>query len=103
MKVMPNFRWRAGEPAARVLIARGVKRDVLESRMDRTDWSPVTHQADLRRWATALVLLEGGVPPDHGTPPGSVLVRLMQTKERWITDDDRADPAFRALMALVKR
>ena len=97
------FHERLTPAAARVLIARGVKRDVRESRMDRADWSPVTYHADLRRWATALTLLDGGVPPDHGTPPGSVLARVMQTSERSLTDADRADPAFNALMATVKR
>ncbi len=89
--------------AARVLITRGVKRDVRESRMDRADWSPVTYHTDLRQWATALVLLEGGVPPDHGAPPGSVLARVLRTSKGQVTDDDRADPAFKALMAAAKR
>jgi len=89
--------------AARVLIARGVKRDVRESSMDRTDWSAVTYHSDLRRWATALVLLEGGVPPDHGTPPGSVLARVIRNGEPQTTDEERADEAFKAVMAAVKR
>lgn len=97
------FHERLAPAAARVLIARGVKRDVRESRMDRADWSPVTYHADLRRWATALVLLEGGVPPDHGTPPGSVLARVLRNGESQITDADRADPAFKALMAAARR
>ncbi len=89
--------------AARVLLAHGVDRTTRDTRGGAEDWSPVTYQADLRRWATALVLLEGGVPRDHGTPAGSVLARVMQNGKSQITDDDRADPAFQSFMAAVRR
>ncbi|MEQ1689791.1 MAG: hypothetical protein ABMA00_00790 [Gemmatimonas sp.] len=89
--------------AARVLLARGIDRTVHDTRGGATDWSPVTYQADLKNWAAALVLLEGGVPQDHATPPGSVMARVIKIGEPNITSDDRADPNYIALMALVKR
>ncbi|MBC7898115.1 MAG: hypothetical protein H7066_22035, partial [Cytophagaceae bacterium] len=94
--------WLAPE-AARVLLARGVDPAVHDTRGGALDWSPVTYQADLRRWATALVLLEGGVPRDHGNPPGSVLARVMKLDEGQVTDDERADPAYAAFMAAVRQ
>lgn len=97
------FHPRLAPEAARVLLARGVKRDVPDARGGADDWSPVTYQADLRQWATALVLLEGGVPRDHGTPPGSMLARVIRNGEAQITDDERADTAFHAFMAPVRR
>jgi hypothetical protein len=53
--------------------------------------------------ATALVLLEGGVPHDHGTPRGSVLARVLRNGEGQVTEEDRADPAFKIFMAAVRR
>lgn len=52
------FHPRLTPAAARTLLARGVDRTVRDNRGDASNWSPVTYQADLRRWATALVLLE---------------------------------------------
>jgi hypothetical protein len=88
---------------ARVLLAHGVDRMVHDTRGGAADWSPVTYQADLRRWATALVLLEGGVPRDHGTPAGSVLARVIRIGAPQATDDERADPKYNAFMAAVNR
>jgi hypothetical protein len=89
--------------AARVLLAHGVDRMVHDTRGGAADWSPVTYQADLRRWETALVLLEGGVPRDHGTPPGSVLARVIRVGSNQLTDEERADPLYNAFMAAVNR
>jgi hypothetical protein len=46
--------------AARLLLARGVDRQVHDARGGAADWSPVTYQADLRNWVTALVRFDGG-------------------------------------------
>lgn len=97
------FHSRLTPEAARVLLARGVDRGARDTRGDAADWSPVTYQVDLRRWATALVLLEGGIPLDHGSPPGSVLARVIRHGEARITDEERADPAFAEFMAAVRR
>lgn len=97
------FHQRLTPGAARVLLARGIDRTVRDTRGGAADWSPVTYQADLRNWATALVLLEGGVPPDHGTPPGSVLARVLRNGAPRVTDDERADSAYVAFMKAVDR
>ena len=97
------FHPRLTPASARTLLAHGASRTVRDTRGDATNWSPVTYQADLRRWATALVLLEGGVPQDHGTPPGSILARVLKNGAYTVTDDDRADPAYQAFMAAVER
>ncbi len=97
------FHPRLGPKAARLLLARGADPMARTANGGRLDWSPVTYQADLRRWATALALLEGGVPVDHGTPPGSVLARVLRNGQSGTTDQERADPAFRAFMAAVTR
>lgn len=109
----PDTPMRDGQPvlfhpalsaaAARLLLSRGADPMAQTTNGSRLDWSPVTYQADLGRWATALALLEGGVPGDYGTPAGSVLARVLGNGEpRW-TDHDRADPAFRAFMSAVAR
>jgi len=72
------FHTRLTPEAARVLLARGADRLVHDTRGGAADGSPVPYQADLRNWATALVLIEGGVPLDHGTPPGSVMARVIR-------------------------
>lgn len=97
------FHQRLTPDAARLLIASGVDRAVHDTRGGALDWSPVTYQADLHHWATALVLVEGGVPRDHGNPPGSVLARVLRNGEAETTDQERADPAFVAFMAAVSR
>ncbi len=89
--------------AARVLLVRGIDGTVHDTRGGAADWSPVTYQADLKNWAAALVLLEGGVPRDHGNPPGSVMERVIKNGEAYITSDDRADPSYHAFIAAVKR
>jgi len=96
------FHTRLTPDAARVLLARGIDRTVHDTRGGAADWSPVTYQADLRNWATALVLIEGGVPLDHGTPPGSVLARVIRNGEAQVTDEERADTAYKAFMATVR-
>lgn len=85
-----------GPKAARLLLARGADRMVRDGSGGRPDWSAVTYQADNRRWATALALLEGGVAVDFGMPAGSVLARV-------VSHDDSADPAFQAFMAAATR
>lgn len=95
------FHPRLAPEAARILLARGADRAVRDTRGGAADWSPVTYQADLRRWSTALVLLEGGVPRDHGSPPGSVIARVIRNGEARTTDEERADPAYQAFMAAV--
>jgi hypothetical protein len=97
------FHPRLTAAAARVLLARGADRTVHDTRGGAADWSPVTYQADLRNWATALVLLEGGVPRDHGTPPGSVLARVLRNGEGALTDEERADPAYAGFIAAAHR
>ena len=87
---------------ARALLAHGVDRMVHDTRGGAADWSPVTYQADLRRWATALVLLEGGVPRDHGTPVGSVLARVIRNGAPRATNAERADPKYNAFMAVSR-
>ena len=89
--------------AARMLLARGADRMVHDTRGGAADWSPATYQADLRRWEAALVLLEGGVPRDHGTPPGSVMTRVIKNNESYLTNADRANPNYHAFMAAVRR
>lgn len=97
------FHPRLTPEAARILLARGVDKAAHDTRGGAGDWSPVTYQADLRRWGTALVLLEIGVPRDHGEPPGSVLARVMKHGEARTTDEERADSAYVAFMASVRR
>lgn len=107
----PNTRLHDGRPvlfhqylapaAARLLLARGADPAAIDGSGGRHDWSAVTYQADLRRWATALALLEGGVARDHGTPPGSVLERVLHNGAEETTDAERNDPAYRAFMAAV--
>jgi hypothetical protein len=80
--------------AARVLLARGIDKMVHDTRGDAADWSPVTYQADLGNWATALVLLEGGVPRDYGNPPGSILARVTKVDDASISTADSARKAF---------
>lgn len=82
--------------AARLLLARGIDHTTRDPRPDRHDWSPVTCQADLRNWGTALVLLEGGVPRDHAMPSGSTLARILGNSEA-----SASDPAYRAFVAAV--
>lgn len=89
--------------AARLLLAHGVATGARMTTGGRDDWSPLVYQADLRRWETAAVLLEGRVPPDHGTPPGSVLARVLGNIERGMSDQDRADPAWRKFRTAVGR
>ena len=88
--------------AARLLLARGVDRAARDTSGGAGDWSPVTYQAGLRRWGTALELLEGEVPRDHGSPPGSVLARVLREGEAQVGDEERADPAHAAFMEAVK-
>lgn len=94
---------RLAPEAARLLIARGANRLAPDTRGGAMDWSPVTYHADLRNWATALALLESGVPRDHGTPPGSVLARVLRNNEGTTTEEERADSAYRTFMAAVSR
>jgi hypothetical protein len=94
------FHPRLTPEAARVLLARGVDRTVRDTRGGAADWSPVTYQADLRNWGTALVLLEGGVPRDHGNPPGSVLARVIPTNQAASTA--AGDTAFKSFMAAAR-
>jgi hypothetical protein len=75
---------------------------VHDTRGGAADGSPVPYQADLRNWAAALVLIEGGVPLDHGTPPGSVMARVIRNDKEQATDEERADPACKAFMAAVR-
>lgn len=89
--------------AVRVLLAHGANKNVRDTRAGAADWSPVTYHADLRNWATALALLEGGVPRDHGTPIGSVLARVIRNGEAQLTDDDRANASFKTFMASVPK
>lgn len=89
--------------AARLLLTRGADAQVHDTRGDARDWSPVTYQADLRRWATALALLEAGVPRDHGTPPGSVLTRVLKNGAARTSNEERADSTYIAFMAAVAR
>ncbi|MEZ4458078.1 MAG: hypothetical protein R2882_16250, partial [Gemmatimonadales bacterium] len=89
--------------AARLLLSHGADPAARPANGDRRDWSAVTYQADLRRWATALALLNGGVPRDNGTPAGSVLARVLRNGEARTTDQERADPAFQAFMSAVAR
>ena len=110
--LVPNAPMQDGRPvlfhpqltpeAARVLLARGVDRAARDTSGGTGDWSPVTYQAGLRRWATALVLLEGGVPRDHGSPPGSVLAQVIREGEAPVSDEERADPAYAAFMEAVQ-
>ncbi|MFN8669604.1 MAG: ankyrin repeat domain-containing protein [Gemmatimonadaceae bacterium] len=97
------FHQRLTPEAARLLLARGADAQAPDTRGDARDWSPVTYQADLRRWATALALLEGGVPRDHGTPPGSVLARVLQTGSARTSSEERADSSYVAFIARVAR
>ncbi|MEZ4456652.1 MAG: hypothetical protein R2882_08910 [Gemmatimonadales bacterium] len=109
----PNLPMQNGDPvlfhpdlapeAARLLLSHGADPAARPANGDRRDWSAVTYQADLRRWATALALLNGGVPRDHGTPAGSVLARVLRNGEARTTDQERADPAFQAFMSAVAR
>ncbi len=108
----PNTRLHGGRPvlfhedlapaAARLLLARGANPAAIDGGGGHHDWSAVTYQADLRRWATALVLLEGGVARDNGAPPGAVLERVLKYFESRATDSERNDPAYRAFMAAVE-
>ncbi len=88
--------------AARLLLARGAKKNVHDTRGGADDWSPVTYQVDLRRWTTALALLNGGVPRDHGTPAGAVLERVLRNGDGRTTDAERADSAYQAFMAAAR-
>lgn len=97
------FHDRLGTETARVLLARGANKSVHDTRGDARDWSAVTYQADLRNWATALVLLEAGVPRDFGSPEGSVLERGLRNVTATLTDEGRAEPAYAAFVAAVKR
>jgi hypothetical protein len=85
--------------AARVLLEHGADPAARDPDADRHDWSPVTVAADGRHWATARVLLMGGVPPDYATPRGSLLAEVIQGIEPLLDDTDRADPAYRAFLA----
>ena len=87
--------------AARVLLAHGANKTPRKTTAD-VDWSPVTEHAEMQNWATALALLEGGVPRDYGTPIGSVLARVLKESAYRLTDDDRANASFKTLMALVQ-
>ncbi len=89
--------------AARVLLARGVDRMVHDTRGGALDWSPVTYQADLRNWEVARILLDAGVPLDHGTPAGSVLQRVVTNNLHQATDEELADSSYQAVMAAVSR
>ncbi|MEO8635619.1 MAG: hypothetical protein ABI587_10130 [Gemmatimonadales bacterium] len=88
--------------AARLLLARGANLDAHEMHGDAGDWSPVTFHADQRHWATALALLEGGVPRDHGTPAGALLERVLRDGAVQTTDEERADSGYQAFMAAVR-
>ena len=48
-----------------------------------------------------LVRLEGGVPRDHGSPPGSVMARVMANGQGRTTDVERGDSAYAAFRAAV--
>lgn len=96
------FHPRLTAHAARLLLARGAERMVRDTRGGAADWSPVTYQADLRRWDVALALLEGGVPRDHGTPPGAVLSRVLGHGAERTTEEERGDAAYVAFMEAVK-
>ncbi len=96
------FHERLTPDAARLLIARGAKPNARNTAAGATDWSPVTVQAGLRRWATALALLQSGVPRDHGTPAGAALQRVIRDGAEQTTDDERADTAYLAFMAAVR-
>lgn len=85
--------------AARVLLARGADPGARDTRAGATDGSALTFHAEQRNWATALVLLQGGVPRDHASPAGSVLARVIAAGEGSITDAN--DPAFKAFMAAL--
>jgi len=88
--------------AARVLLARGANPNARDPGADSVDWSAVTYQASQQRWATALALLEGGVPSDHGTPPGVVLKRVIQSGDSQVTDEERASAIYKAFMAAAR-
>ncbi len=98
----PLFFEQLTPDAARLLIARGADPNVHDTRGGADDWSPVTYQADLRRWSTALALLKSGVPQDHGTPPGSVLARIMRNIEPQLSTAQRADSAYRAFITATR-
>ena len=89
--------------AARAFLAHGADKTVRDARAEAADWSPVTVHAEMRNWATALALLQGGVPPDHGTPSGAVLARVLKDEADQLTDDDRADASFKTFMTLVQK
>lgn len=99
----PLFHPQLTPEAARQLLAHGADRTVHDTRGGALDWSPVTYQADLRRWATAQVLLDGGVPRDHGVPPGSVLARVLRTRRAAASDDAAMhDSSYVAFMVSVR-
>ncbi|MBS1830841.1 MAG: hypothetical protein JST93_36435 [Acidobacteria bacterium] len=95
------FHTRLTPEAARILLAHGVNRTVNDTRGGANDWSPVTYQAHLGNWATALVLLQSGVPRDHGSPPGSVLERVLKNLHQRSRDQD-AEKAYQAFLAALK-
>ncbi len=89
--------------AASVLLAHGANTNVRDTSGTIVDWSPVTQHAEWGNWPTALALLDGGVPRDHGSPIGSVLARVLREGEYRLTDDDRANASFTTFMALVQK
>ena len=97
-----SFFPRLTPDAARLLLARGAKRDARYVREGMEDWSPVAYQADKSNWATALALLEGGVPRDYGTPVGSVLQGVTQEIDSRLSDSERADTTYQAFMAAIR-
>lgn len=80
---------------ARLLLGNGVDRTSRDPR--HGDWSAVTTQAAAGNWATALVLLESGVPRDFATPPGSALASAMEDAPSYRNGSD----AHRAFLAAI--
>lgn len=85
--------------AARLLLAHGADRSAREPDPARREWSAVTVAAERRHWATANVLLLGGVPPDHATPRGSLLAQVVRGIDPLLDAAERAAPDYRAVVA----
>jgi len=93
------FSDRLAPHGARRLLANGVDRTARDPDPHHPDWSAVTRAASNGNFETALVLLQGGVPRDHASPPGSALTAALEDAPSYCCNT----PAHGAFLAAIAR